>query len=117
MITYDQLFVDVKLRFDMCRYFLRRYAKSGQLVGSLFSTCILVAEAQIFKVIYTLSLHQCYRLQVILDGSSIVVRQPALQSDVIVFGTPTNKVPLQETQHKSQIRKSRERKNREKLAI
>ena len=97
IISYDELFVDVKLGFDMCRYFLRRYAKSGKLVGSLFSTCILVAEAQIFKVIHSLGLHQRYRLQVVLDGSSIVVRQPALQSDVIVFGTPTHKVPLQET--------------------
>lgn len=73
-LTYDELLVDVKLRFDVCRYFLCRYASnSGKLVRSLFSTCIVVSQAQIFEIIDSLSLHQRYRLQIVLDGSSIIV--------------------------------------------
>ena len=99
-ITYNELLVDVKLRFDVCRYFLWWYAaKSGKLVGSLFSTGIVVSQAQVFEIIDSLGLHQRYRLQIVLDGSSIIVWQPALQSDVIVFSTTAYKVPLQEQQH------------------
>ena len=56
--AYNKLFVHVKLRFDVCRYFLRWYAKSGKLVGSLLSACIFVIQAQVFKVVDSLSLDQ-----------------------------------------------------------
>ena len=96
--AYNKLFVHVKLRFDVCRYFLRWYAKSGKLVGSLLSACIFVIQAQVFKVVDSLSLDQRYRLQIVLNGSPIVVRQSALQSDVIIFGATAHKIPLQMTE-------------------
>ena len=56
-MTYDEFFVDVKLRFDVRRHFLGRDTESRQLVRSLFSAGIFVAEAQILKVVHSLGLN------------------------------------------------------------
>lgn len=49
-------------------------------------------EAQIFEIVNPLGV---YQFDVIVDRSTVVLAQVALGRDVIVFGRPTNKPPLQ----------------------
>lgn len=74
---------------------LSRYSKPWLLITSFFAASSFMVQAKIFEEIHSLGINQANGLPVVVQSAPVVVRQTALQSDIIILCTPASKVSLE----------------------